>query len=31
MCAAMISAASHPPYDTMSGGTVPFTPSPTAA
>src|SRR3954451_1297313 len=31
MCAAMISAASHPPYDTMSGGTLPFTTSPTQA
>src|SRR4051812_26280705 len=31
MCAAMIRAASQPPYDTMSAGTFSFTPSPTAA
>ena len=31
MCATMISTASQPPYETMSAGTFPFTPSPTAA
>ena len=31
MWATMISAASQPPYDTMSAGTLPFTPRPTAA